>query len=643
MATVVTVHGTFAHADELAAAGLEQPGQDLQWWQQGSRFEQDLRGLVDSAPEPDRLEFVPFEWNGYNSEVSRREAGKRLLGQLDALEKKGEPYCLVGHSHGGSVIGWALVQAARRRKTLDNLQRWITVGTPFVGMQKEPLLFQRLGLMHKVVFVGSLMLLAMFLVYLVTEIISDATWLFGGTFVGVLSFSAMMMSLPMIFFTIVLKFWDMRKHAHFRNPIRRRARTGFAHRWRSLTHTDDEAVQGLAFLPGAKLRFFEKSFAVQTITMLSVVALPLIYLSLLASPALMVSLGEIVKTKVYEARGNPEAEQALRAARQEARRQSRQHGGQTSNRRQVTDPAVRAERRAAWATYRQIRDELAQKFPELPDVERSLRFKARFFEKDGVPCEGGKLCGKGRDLRINSGLLLHLVTDELSSAIVGEGSVDLGRRSIWTVLIPAVLVPILFGLAALVLMLVIRAIAHFVSAAASHFLNSVTNSEVKRAAFGNDTEGEIAIGALDRPSWIDRSPPRLPVALADIVTDYSNGIASHSLAKFRRAIGQLASAEPKHTADTAITTYFTWKELVHASYFDVPEFRKLVAQSISRADGFAPTARFQADPDFSRTARWLAAIEGDPGTTALPDDFPPTQEDKAAVAATVVSTAAPLT
>ncbi|MEZ5853807.1 MAG: hypothetical protein R3D67_03320 [Hyphomicrobiaceae bacterium] len=169
-------------------------------------------------------------------------------------------------------------------------------------------------------------------------------------------------------------------------------------------------------------------------------------------------------------------------------------------------------------------------------------------------------------------------------------------------------------------------------------LNNLTNDEVKRAAFGNDTEGETAIGAIDRPVWIDRSPPRLPGALADLVTDYSNGVASHSLAKFRRTIGQLASAEPKHTADSAITTYFTWKELVHASYFDVPEFRKLVAQAISRAEGFEPSRAFKADPEFNRTAQWLAEIDGAPRTVQPPESGSPDRDDSGAVSAVVAST-----
>jgi hypothetical protein len=627
MATIVTVHGTFAHSESGAAGEDGAPAPDLQWWQTGSSFEHDMRELLDAAPGAGtgKLDVTRFEWNGENSETSRRAAGRELFGYLKTLEEKGEPYCVVGHSHGGSVVGWALLESAARKERLEGLKRWITVGTPFVSLMKQRLLFQRLDLWRKVIFVASLMLVLMWLVYILAETLSGERMLFGSLFPGVLIVTGTMMSLPIVVFYFVLRYWNSRSLLHYRQTVRTRAADSFAKRWLPLTHTDDEAVQGLAFLPGAKLYFFDKGFAVAPITMLSVIAVPLIYLLVLTSPTIMVGLGGWLKSHVYDSNVSPETEQALRASRERLRtiRQS--------------DRTSEEARRAVWQDFRNSRRQLEERYPDLHVAERALRFKLRFFERDGKPCEGGKLCGGGRDLRINSGLLLHIVTDELSSAIGGEGIDDRGNWWI-RMLLPAVVVPVVFGLLSLALMLVIRTLARLISAGASHVLNRITNAEVKRAAFGNDTEGEIALGAVDRPSWIERSPPRLPGGIADLVTDYSNSVANQSLAKFRRAIGQLASAEPKHTADSAITTYFTWKELVHASYFDVPEFRKLVAQGISRLDGFGPSARFQADPDFARTAQWLAEIEGTPGTTAKPSSTPPTIQDTGAVAAVVAST-----
>jgi hypothetical protein len=639
MATIITVHGTFAHVENDPAQAAADPV-ELQWWRHGSAFDGDMKRLV--AAESGNVEVRPFEWSGGNSEVERRNAGKQLLKLLREQEAKGEPYVLVGHSHGGSVISSALLESAGRRQPLNGLKRWITVGTPFVAMRKERFLFTRLSLMRKVVFVGSMMLFLMFLVYAAAEFTSGSgrgSRLFGATFPGIVAAMGLMMSLPVIAFYFLLRALDRRGLLHYSDRVKGRAREFFGARWLSLTHADDEAVQGLAFLPGAKLLFFDNSFAVSAITLLSVLALPLIYLFLLTSPPAMVGLADALKTRVYEAASSPEAEKAIIEARQRPGAASATIAPANEGER------PRAYRWAAWRDYAARRPALEARFPNLRSAERALRFKSRFFEKNGKPCEGGRLCGGGADLRVNSGLLLHVVTDEVSWTLGAESAIGrlAGENSRWVrwlgpLVVAAVLVPLAFGLVALLLMLVIRAIAGLVSRALSTVLNRLTNAEVKRAAFGNDTEGEIAVGAVDRPVWLDKSPPRLPLTLGELISEFSNTMATRSITKFRHAIGRLALAEPKHTADTAITTYFTWKELVHSSYFDVAQFRKLVAQAVARSEGFAPTAELKADADFTTTAQWLAEIEGRAGASEPPGVKPPTTKDAGAVSAVVAST-----
>jgi len=632
MATVVAVHGTYAHAETPQTPAPA--SSDPQWWQPDSILEKNIRDYVD-APDG-KLDLQRFVWSGNNSELDRRTAGRQLFSTLRELESRGEPYCIVAHSHGGSVVSWALLEAAARKNPLENLRRWITIGTPFIELKKERMLFDRLGLIPKVILVASLMLFLMFFFNLAASLISGEQMPFGRNFEGILIVTGVMMCLPAAIVYLLLKFIDARQLLLYRDRIRTRARQTFGPRWIPLTHTDDEAVQGLAYLPDAKLEFFDRSFAVPTITLASIIALPLIYIMVLLSPAAMVKIGDFMKETIYDARTTPELEAKLRALQMRLR-----SGRQSFVRRDAAaspeqrDPAAR---RAALSEYRTERRALEEQYPNFDAAQRALRFKQRFFEKDGQPCEGGQLCGGGHNLSINSGLLLHLATDELSWSL---GADDLGtrwQRWIWALAVPAALVPIASGLLALLLMLIIRSIAKIVSGSSSTILNNLTNAEVKRAAFGNDTQGEIAIGASDRPVWIERSPPRLPTPLADIITDFSNRAASQSLAKFRRAIGQLASAHPPHTADTALTTYFTWKELVHGSYFDVPEFRKLVACAISSSEGFAPSARFQNDADFDRTKRWLGEIQGKPGATAHPASDAPTPEDAEAVSAVVAST-----
>ena len=518
-----------------------------------------------------------------------------------------------------------------------NLKRWITVGTPFVKLRKELWLLTRLSLIRKVVFVASMMLLIMFLVYLLSSFFTGERLLFGSTFPRILVITGVLMSLPAFFFYLVLRYLDSRSLIAYHPRITRRARENFAPRWLSFAHADDEAIQGLALLPDAKLSFFDKSFAVSAITLISVFTLPIIYFLVLLSPPTMVGLANWLKTEIYDEVTSPDAEAALNTLRDQliAARQSQGEAIVPNQVNPVAQPIQ--DQRAAWATYRTKRRELATQYPNLDAIERGMRFKVRFFEKNGQPCEGAMLCGGGHDLGINSGLLLHVVTDELSWALGAADLEDRRQRWFWSLFVPAIIVPAIFGALALVLMVMIKSVATIVSKLSSSVLNTVTNAEVKRAAYGNDTEGEVAIGAVDRPTWLQLSQPRLPTGVADMVTAYSNAAATKSIAKFRRAIGEIRFAEPKHSADTAISTYFTWKELVHASYFDVPEFRKLVAYAVSRADGFAPTDRFKGDPDYQRAAQWLAEIEGSPGTTDEPGPDGG-EKDSKAVSAVVAGT-----
>ena len=92
---------------------------------------------------------MPFVWSGENSERERRQAGSELLKVLQGLEARNETYSVVGHSHGGSVIAAALVESVARKRPLEHLKRWITVGAPFVALRKERFLFARLTLTRK--------------------------------------------------------------------------------------------------------------------------------------------------------------------------------------------------------------------------------------------------------------------------------------------------------------------------------------------------------------------------------------------------------------------------------------------------------------------------------------------------------------
>ena len=121
-AKVILVHGTFASsADDRGKA----------WWQVGSPAYENLRQELP-ADACLAKEGELFRWSGENNERARSKAAAKLLQHIEPLEEAGQPYHLIGHSHGGSVIWATLVLATTRKQTLQHLQSWSTVGTPFL-------------------------------------------------------------------------------------------------------------------------------------------------------------------------------------------------------------------------------------------------------------------------------------------------------------------------------------------------------------------------------------------------------------------------------------------------------------------------------------------------------------------------------
>jgi hypothetical protein len=129
---VILVHGTGSAATEDIGTS---------WWQIGGGFQEWLKGSGESdwsvQPILKTGSYVEedngiFHWSGANSELERRRAGQRLASLLRTFEEKGQPYALIGHSHGGSVIWHALLDLYTSGLKLDCLHSVVTLGTPFL-------------------------------------------------------------------------------------------------------------------------------------------------------------------------------------------------------------------------------------------------------------------------------------------------------------------------------------------------------------------------------------------------------------------------------------------------------------------------------------------------------------------------------
>ena len=621
MAKIVTVHGTFAHIETVSDPAEMAGDSARQWWQSGSAFEAQIRKMVDSdgssgAPGSE-VEFKPFIWNGDNSVTARRKAGSRLLSELKALEAGGEKYCVVAHSHGGSVVTNALVEAASRNVELPGMKRWMTIGTPFIELRPERFLFLRLPLLLKALFVASLMLLFMYVFYLSGELLDGRLNFSNERQVTRLIVSTVLTAIPFVTFYLFALILDGRRLYFYRRSNQAKAHKEFADRWLPLTHEDDEAVRGLASLAGMKLKIFHKDFAVPALSLFSVFMLPLIYFGVLNSPTLMIGVAEYLKTNVYQIdqykgqeSGVDRMVKELRGYRRKIRRARSELEDAEGNASRTLD--LKAQIRQLRKERKALRSTMTERFPNVRQVRRAQRFERRFLQEvvEGkrVACTGGKLCGEGRNILINAKLLFHLVTDEVSGLVVDR---DHGGGVWWRLIrsaVPTLLVPIAFGFAAIAIVLLFQWVGRLVSSVASGWLDRQTWFEVRRTSVGNDTETEVAVATSPAPSWIKEPRPFLPPIVSQAVADHSNREMSASIVRIRSAISEFALTRGTDGQLGSALDYLSWQELIHTSYFEVPEFRKLIARAIAETDGFGPSTAFRSDQEYHEAKSWLDSL-----------------------------------
>lgn len=606
MAKIIAIHGTYAHMDTGEAPG-EAPL--VQWWQPDSDFQSDMKRLLQA--ETGDLEVVPFKWSGDNSERGRRKAGRDLLALMLELERAGEPYVVIGHSHGGSVAAKAMLEAARQNIPLTNLRRWMTVGTPFVELRKESWLFLRLGRFMKAMFVASLMLALMFAATLIADFIGGRLNFGNDRQMMRLGITGGLTTLPFILFLIVAYALDRRVLFHYRKRTRDRAKLLFEPRWLALTHEDDEAVRGLASLKTAQFQIFSANFAVPVLSAFAVFILPLAYFWVLASPPTMVAIADMLKTQIYDVEKYQSVETEyekrrleLRKIRRQIRRANREleAGALNASRRLDAEKRMRELRQQR----RGVRQNIEASFPEFRGIARAMRFKRRFLERRGQPCEGNQLCGGGRDVALNTKLLFHLVTDEASALVLDPDQRPggtLGR--VLSALIPILLVPVIFAAIAVAFVYAVQALAILISRLAGALLDHMTWFEIKRAALGNDTEAEVAVLAAPKPFWVDRDAAFLPPRIADMIAAQSNEAAVISIKKFRAALSDYSLIDGAADQNRSVLAMLSWQELIHMVYFEVPEFRKLIAQAIANEQGFK--LRSGDDRIDDKTNAWLVA------------------------------------
>lgn len=508
MAALLAVHGTFAKG----------PLHGAKWWQFDGDFEQDMRRYVEASDAGSgELRFIPVQWDGKNEETSRRAAGRTLFRHMLELEKSGEPYTVIGHSHGGSVICLALMEAARRGLKLPGLVKWITVGTPFIAHKKEPLLFSRVSYFGK----STLVTLATFLILLLVAFYVDRM---GGAFTPS---TLVPVLLPFVAVYALMAFFNNRSYHLHRESNWARFEEHFAGKWVALNHPDDEAIEGLGAIGNIRLDLFGERFAVPVLTFLGAVLVPVIMLVLILSPTLMRGFEWLVGR---DNRFGPDNENAS-------------------------------------ANILFIVDRLKSGAVNFANSVQA-RMDATFMSIE--------------DLRLR----------ELAEA--SFSFVNLIIIPVGTLLLIAYAIVVVIGVLSI-----------GVSYVLSRFFNMQVRAQIKSSAFGNNTNGEIATDARKTPFGVAGTPPPpLPAEIAHLISKFSDDEAVKVLPKLRGVLKDMALAEGGAANPDLITEYLSGYELIHTSYFRLPEFRKLVACVVADGDGFQGSRALLAEPDYEAVKTW---------------------------------------
>lgn len=503
MATLILVHGTFASG----------PEDGDRWWQRGSAFDDHMQQLL--AAEQGDLAVERFVWDGNNSVSSRRAAGTALYRRMIELEKAERPYCIVGHSHGGSVIAAALMRAALARRSLQHLKRWITVGTPFVVPLKDRFLFTRLNRL------GQAVLVAIITFALSATVASFSSFHDPGALAAAIGTVAIA---PLLLVYLILWLIDRRRNGHFRSRVLARFDESFSPRWFGLWHRDDEAICGLAALGSADRPIFNRGFAVPALSMLAIVLFPVLIYIVLSSQDL-----------------------------------------------------------AQWLLSHHLRTFGTEKLK-------------------GIVEASGALKGAGKDLGTN--FVLLLTTGGEAFTLVFPGSATTARAVFLIAIVPVTAL-----LLSLIVLWLVTYAAKPVSFVLSRLLNATTWAQLRERGFGGDVQGERAVEARTIPVGCSRSCAPLPDDLASELSAASDAAAAKSIPRLRGAINAIAFAKGD-SEQRALAEYFTWNELIHTSYFDVPGVRRLIAYAVAEADGFKSSDILRGDPDYVRVGTWYRMLDG---------------------------------
>ena len=528
----ITVHGT----------GDETPDNvDPKWWQPESEFCQNLLKEAGGG------EIVPFNWDGANDEISRREGAERLLWRLRDYHDRGQEIVLIGHSHGGSVIATALKFAANGERSFDNIKSVITIGTPYIGMKMQNRIWERLNLPGQLAFMYSAFLAISAIVTLASVLVlnfsqpeitaqmaqmTDAEYALEGA--GdiqrqvevaqedqVANYSTITLSVIFIAITFIfIRRSQKRIKILYSKPAVERFFDTFNTRWLALYDKRDEAINGLMRVYDLKLNLLESS-QLQGFMRLLLVFILVLFLGV------SVVAGELLNAKELAAQF-------------------------------LTDWKFLANERLDTALLWLYE---ASPFSYVHETIKEFSNNQAY----------------NILLWYNEQMILNLNQPNL---IVNTIADEYGRDS-FAVLFTTDAIVVIIKLLLIVMAFPIADILNklFFGSFFAHTMNNVFGNQVRRQALGNTTKGEDLTGVTRLPNGWPGEAQEFSEEASVALCNFAADNARHTLINIQDVIAD-ASIQSDKSLVEALTEQLSWKELIHTAYFKVPESQKYIISEI---------------------------------------------------------------
>lgn len=275
---ILCIHGTFASG----------PTEGTAWWQKDGSLAKEI-----SSKFGDSATIIPFSWDGKNRETSRRNAGEQLFKTVSQLERQETPYFIIAHSHGGLVVLESFCRAAKEGNKLSNLEKWITVGTPFLRFQPSKNPINRFNHWSKIFIFSGLISSAVYLFvnYYGLNLTSSLSSLFDLDYI---SFIIYFISpfIPFLFVLIFIYYQQQKYFWRYSSECISFLNENFRGRHVGFFHDQDEAIALLSGINGTKIDLFNYKYLAKFASFVASIIPIFIILAAVYDPTLVLRFTE---------------------------------------------------------------------------------------------------------------------------------------------------------------------------------------------------------------------------------------------------------------------------------------------------------------------------------------------------------------